>query len=1074
MAFAQLPTGTILGVVKDASGSTVPGADVSITNTENGAIRHLTTGGDGSYRANALPVGSYEIKVGRDGFKTAERSGVKLEVSQEAVVNIALEVGTAQQTVEVTAEAAAVNTTNATVGSLVNEQRVQDLPLNGRNLVTLTLLQPGVTQLTTNASGGGTTYTVNGAPIRSNAILLDGAWMTTAYSSQVTLVGGSNLGVDGVREYRILTNTYGPEYGLVMGSVTTIVSKSGTNRFHGDLFEYLRNSAMDARNFFDTPVSILGRRIPLYQRNQFGGAFGGPIKKDKTFFYAVYEQLKDNLSQPEVSTVPLAACHIASGIVDNGACGSGARGTFTTVAPSMKALLALIPLPILPGATNNFAYGAPVKTDEYYGQIRLDHSFSDKDSIFARFTADNETKPSPTVIPVIVNQWDSISNFSTLSENHIFTPSLLNTARASFSHTYINYQDGSGVAARGPGLSFGNNPNLTTGTVSIPGYSGISTNVVPLFDKQNVYTLSDDVFWTKGKHALKFGTLLNRFAIPMQSNYFQLGLVVFPALPFFLTGHPVVEQLSSVDPGIAQNRNYHYFTAGFYVGDDYRVSSRLTLNLGLRYEFFTTPHDSNNRNYAFYNNLLATPVLCATPGLANCTSQGADLQNPSYKNFSPRLGFAWDATGKGTTSVRGGAGIFYDIASIQSVFQWSSVGMPPLAGIHALTCGPPTFCPTMTTPLTFPPGSGGTNVDSMDFHAKQPYMIQWNLAIEQKLPGNTVLTLGYVGTRGVHLWQSEDVNTVLPTAIVNGAPFWDPAILGPKEAAGCLSIVPTCRANPNFGANTQIESHGESFYNGLQVGVNKRLGHGLQFQANYVWSKLLDNSTGILADQSGQVTDPLFNKKFDWGPAPYNIKHNLRINALYRIPGMRGDGLAAKLTGGWWLGGIVAAQSGFPFSPTLGYFSSLSDATNSGIVERASYVTPANLAQAQALNPKAVVFNAATVIQGIPNQWFNPNMFTVNTAGSHGTVGRNVLTGPNLTDVDLSVNKDTAIRKLGEGGSLQLRAEVFNLMNHPNFGPPSSTSLFGSATGAISQSAGVIGATITTSRQIQLALKVIF
>ena len=460
MVFAQLPTGTILGVVKDASGSSVPGADVSITNTENGAIRHLTTGSDGSYRANALAIGAYEIKVMHEGFKTAERSGIKLEVSEEAVVNIGLEVGTAQQTVEVTAEAAAVNTTNATVGSLVTS-RVTCCP-NGRNLVTLTLLQPGVTQLSTNTSGGGTTYSVNGAPIRSNAILLDGAWTTTAYSSQVTLVGGSNLGVDGVREYRILTNTYGPDMALVMGSVTTIVSKSGVNQFHGDLFDYLRNSAMDARNFFDTPVSILGRRIPLYQRNQFGGAFGGPIKKDKTFFYAVYEQLKDNLSQPEVSTVPLAACHIASGIVNNGACGSGAPGTFTTVAPSMRALLALLPLPNLPGATNNFAYGAPVKTDEYYGQIRFDHSFSDKDTMFARFTADNETKPSPTVIPIILNQWDSITNFSTLSENHIFTPSLLNTVRASFSHTYINYQDGSSSAASGPGLTFGNNPKLTT------------------------------------------------------------------------------------------------------------------------------------------------------------------------------------------------------------------------------------------------------------------------------------------------------------------------------------------------------------------------------------------------------------------------------------------------------------------------------------------------------------------------------------------------------------------------------------------------------------------------------------
>jgi hypothetical protein len=393
--------------------------------------------------------------------------------------------------------------------------------------------------------------------------------------------------------------------------------------------------------------------------------------------------------------------------------------------------------------------------------------------------------------------------------------------------------------------------------------------------------------------------------------------------------------------------------------------------------------------------------------------------------------------------------------------------MPPLAGINTRTCTPPafpSFCPTITTPLVFPPGNNAPSVDSVDYHAKQPYLGQWNLAIEQKLPGNTVLTVGYVGTRGVHLWQSEDVNPVAPTSIVNGLPYWNPAILGPKEAAGCLSSVPTCRENPNFASNVQIETHGESFYTALQVGVNKRLGRGLQFQANYVWSKSLDDSTGILADGSGQVSDSQFNKKLDWGPTPYNAKHNLRVNALYRIPGMQGDSWAAAATKGWWLGSIVSAQSGFPFSPTLGYSSSLSDAIG---VQPPNYERP-NYAPS---------FNPATVIVGSPNEWFNPNMFTAPPDGNHGDVGRNVLIGPKLVSMDLSVNKDTAIRALGEGASLQFRAEVFNLLNHPNFAVPANPSVLGSDPafgGTINQTAGAIAGTTTSSRQIQLALKLVF
>jgi hypothetical protein len=287
-----------------------------------------------------------------------------------------------------------------------------------------------------------------------------------------------------------------------------------------------------------------------------------------------------------------------------------------------------------------------------------------------------------------------------------------------------------------------------------------------------------------------------------------------------------------------------------------------------------------------------------------------------------------------------------------------------------------------------------------------------------------------------------------------------------SQRAGRM-FVPTCRRDPNLGQNTQINSTGESFYNALQLGVNKRLSHGLQLQANYVFSKALDDSQGILADGSGQVSDPLFTKKFDWGPSPYDVRHNLRLNLLYQIPSLQAKNFAATLTKGWWMGNILAAQSGFPFSPTLSYVSCLCG----GVTDRADIVTAGNLAQAKAFNPNAVVYDPNTVIIGSPKQWFNPNMFTVPALGTHGDLGRNVFRGPGLTTWDLSLNKDTAIRALGEGGNLQFRAEFFNLLNHPNFASPSTAV---ASQQGISGTAGVISSTTTNARQVQLALKLIF
>ena len=383
---------------------------------------------------------------------------------------------------------------------------------------------------------------------------------------------------------------------------------------------------------------------------------------------------------------------------------------------------------------------------------------------------------------------------------------------------------------------------------------------------------------------------------------------------------------------------------------------------------------------------------------------------------------------------------------------------------------------TVTLPLTLPPGSESSALETADYYIKQPTLYQWNLSVEHKLPGSVVLTATYIGTR-----ESISVGQGSEPGVAHfhhqRSSLLEPG--GSRRARGgrmSLGAVPTCRRDPNVGSNFQVVSQGESFYNALQIGVNKRLSHGFQIQANYVWSKALDDSNGIVADGSGamtgQITDSLFTKRFDWGPSTFDVKHNLRANLLYRVPNVTSSKPIAQVAKGWWLGSVIAAQSGFPFSPLLSYASCLCGSA----LDRASPVTAGNLAQALAFNPAAVVYNPNTVITGNPNEWYNPNMFTLPAAaGTHGALGRNVLRGPGLGDWDLSVNKDTPLRKLGEAANLQFRAEFFNLLNRANFQiPQASVGATVASPQGISPTAGTITATTTTSRQIQLALKLIF
>ena len=508
VSLAQMPTATILGAVRDASGAVIPGVSLTARNLETGQTRTAATGLDGSYRFSAMPVGSYEVRAEHAGFRSAARMGLTLSVSQEAVVNFALEVGAVEQTVEVSAEAPLVNTTSGSLGGLVDSDRIADLPLNGRNYADLILLQTGIAHNVNKGTGGatlGTPFSSSGAPIYSNNYLLDGT-STVNYFGGTSAGNSSTLGLDGIREYRVVTNSFSAEYGMTMGSQTSVVSKSGTNAFHGSAFEYLRNSALDARNFFDYQTDLTPDRLPAFKRNNFGASFGGPLVRDKTFFFGVYEGLRERLGLSTViATIP-AGCRVAT----NNPCAVSAANPAGNVAPVIRPFLPFYPDPNL--GTNEFTYPYSQPTREDYGQIRMDQTLSGAGTLFGRYTVTDGIVVESEGFPLFSQSRLSRNQYVTFSENHVFTPTLLNTFRFSYSRT-TRLQDGPALLDfTGPQFSFYGG-GAVTGSLGVGGVQswGLSTTQ-PADTKQNIFAWSDDLFYTRGRHALKFGALINRYS----------------------------------------------------------------------------------------------------------------------------------------------------------------------------------------------------------------------------------------------------------------------------------------------------------------------------------------------------------------------------------------------------------------------------------------------------------------------------------------------------------------------------------------------------------------------------------
>ncbi len=1072
---------SISGFVSDPSGAAVPSASVTATNKETGVSRIASSDGVGRYLIVALPVGLYEVKVSKQGFQDSTRTGIQLNVGQEANIDIRLDVTAVKAAVTVSEDAPIVNTSTSDISGLVGAKEIKQLPLNGRSYDLLLPLNPGIVNFTSQKTGGtgisnsstGNNFAVSGNRPQQNIFLLNGVEFTGAAENNMTPGGPSGmlLGVDGVREFNVQRDSYGAEFGKHPGGQVIIVTQSGSNTWHGALYEFVRNNALDAPNYFDQGSA------PPFQRNQFGASSGGAIVKDKTFLFGNYEGFRQDLNQTSVAFVPGLAARAAA-------------------APSVQPLLNLWPTPPagtpelnVPGQTFGISqvFSSPLQTiREDFGTLRLDQTFSAADSLAAIYTIDDGADVTATPVnPYSTDILTLREQVLSVEETHVFSPTLLNTARFGFSRAgyYFAGEPTPGTpAASVPGFLSG----LPVGAVVVGGSAASnpqaqiglagSNNGSNLPIKRNIFTYEDRVTLTRGHHQLSFGAWLQQFQSNEKIALSQYGQATFPSLAQFInTG---VTSTFLYDPA-PTNMNWRSFFSAFYAADVFRFRPNLTISLGFRGEFSTGWNEAHGHaaNYTFSDG-----VISSQPHVGDSFFT---VNNAKFLP-QPRIALAWSPLGPKTV-VRAGFGMYNDLQDALGYRADQNAPFNPTYSLASFAVSNFPIDPAAPVPAAAKLVPGGVQPDM-----QTPTLISWSLRVERELSPNTVLTVGYVGSHGYHELIGIDANEPIPVICPASPcpavyPTWDPSqptsatnsptigfpigspLAGSPVPAGTYYIpAGTPKANPALANTWTWFSEGTSSYNALQVDVTRRFSHGLSFRGVYTFSKALDDGDSLnqttAGNAPGLASNP-FNLRCDKGLATFNVTNLAVINALYALPFGRGQmyaddvqGWKAHLISGWSLASIITLQSGFPLTPQLSY-----NPSNNG--DTRNPVRPF-------LNPSFT----GPVVLGKPNQWFNPAAFIAppSASGFYGNAGRDTFMGPGLATWDFSVLKDTAIT---ERLQLQFRAELFNLLNRANFNtpnlivftPPTATNPTG-----LSGTAGAITSTSTTARQVQFALKLVW
>ena len=1080
VAHAQT-SGSIKGVVLDPSNAPVPAATVRAKNLETGATRTTTTDELGRYLILALPVAEYEVRVSKAGFRDATRTGIQLVVGEEANVDLHLQVSSVTSEVAVRADAPMVSTTTSDISGLVGEQAVKDLPLNGRSYDLLLPLNPGIVNFTSQKTGGtgisnsttANNFAVSGNRPQQNMFLLNGVEFTGAAENNMQPGGASGLllGVEAVREFNVQRDTYSAEFGKHPGAQVIIVTQSGANLWHGAIYEFVRNNALDAANYFDQGSA------PPFQRNQFGASAGGPIQKEKTFFFTNYEGFRQDLHQTSVAFVPSLASRAAA-------------------VPSVQPLLNLWPTPAVGSPDFNGIseyFSSPLQTiREDFGTVRIDHVFSEKDSLAGVYTIDDgndftETPANPYSSDILTLREQVFS----LEETHVFSPTLLNTARFGYSRagyffsgeptpgtpaaTVPGFLVGHQVGAVVVGGSAASNPQASIGLAG-------SNNGSNLSIARNIFTYEDHVTLTKGRHQVSVGAWFQRFQSNENIALSQYGQATFASLATFLSG-TVGTFLYDPSP---TPLGWRSLFGAFYVEDVFHVSPKLTVSLGFRDEFSTGWNEAHDRaaNYTFTNGVIS-----------NQPRIGGSFFTTNNATFlpQPRIAIAWRPVDSKTV-LRAGFGMYNDLQDALGYRADQNAPFNPVYSVASVPVSKFPIDPTAPVPVGAKLVPGGVQPNM-----QTPTLISWSLRIDRELSPNTAITFGYVGSHGYHELIGVDANEPIPT-ICSAAPCpavyptWNASLpvtptngptlgfpinlpngqpnsplAGAPVPAGSYYIPAGApRANPTIANTWTWFSEGVSTYNALQVDLRRRFSHGLTFRGVYTFSRTIDDGDSLnqttANNAPGLVSNP-YNLAADKGLATFDARHIGVVNVIYALPFGRGQAYASSMEGwsshlvsGWSLSSIITAQTGFPVTPQLSY-----NPSNNG--DTRNPVRPF-------LNPTFT----GSVVTGNPNQWFNPNAFIAppSVIGFYGNVGRDTYTGPGLVTWDFSVLKDT---KLTERFNLQFRAELFNLLDHANFNTPNLI-IFTPPTAAnpsgLSGTAGAITSTSTTARQVQLALKLLW